>query len=547
MLRKTVVSTVALVTLPLLTSGLCSIDILYELSSEWDYTQHFGRAVSSAGDIDGDGVAEVIVGIKYAYPNRVYLFSGLDGVLLDTLFSPGTGIRFGWSVDGLGDINGDSVSDVLVGAMRESPDSLPSYWNSGRAYAFSGISGQWEHMIESPHLEEGGQFGWVVRSVGDVDGDGIHDMGISSPWENPEPSPQEAGRAYLFSGGSGELIRELCSPNEEYQGFFGCSMAGLGDVDGDGIGDVAVGAYGEDGLDGLIDAGRVYVFSGASGGVLGVLVSPLAEWSGYFGWSIACVGDDDRDGIADLLIGAPWEDPGMAPGHSGRAYLFDVALGETILALSSPNPEVNGHFGHSLAQVTDLDDDGVGELIVGAPGEDAGGGHQNSGRAYVFSGQSGDLLETLASPNQERGGWFGYSVSGFQTKEKGSTPALIVGAPGEWDRRGRAYVFGAPTGIREAVSLIPPTLTLRVMEMPITTTQAVILLSVPEPGHVSVSVFRISGELGATLCDGHFEAGVHRLRWDGLLVDRRSAPSGVYICRARGNSGTVSARIVVVR
>lgn len=521
-----------------------SLELLYELSSY--LSDQFGRSVSSIGDLDGDEVADVVVGMKYDIPNRVYVFSGSDGEVLDTLVSPSTGVRFGWSVDGVEDIDGDGWSDVMVGAIHEKPDSCPSYWASGRAYAFSGKSGLPIHVIESPNDEEGGQFGWIVRGVGDVDGDGTEDLGVGTPWEDPGSSPKEAGRAYVFSGSTGELIHAFASPSEEFQGFFGCSMAGLGDIDGDERSDLAVGAYGEDADSTLIDAGRVYIFSGSTGQLLYVLSSPSAEWSGYFGWSAARVDDLDGDGMHDLLVGAPWEDPGTSPGLAGKAYVFSPATGELLHQLSSLNEELNGFFGKTVSGMGDIDGDGIGELVVGAPGEDPGGSPENAGRAYVFSGLSGELLCTLTSPNDEEGGYFGSAISGFKT-DGGGGPELIVGAPGEWEERGRVYVYGTAVRIHETGSRSPVEFSLRVVEMPIVTFPTRFLLTLPADDELSVFLFDLLGRRAMNLYEGSLPAGNHLMSWDGLLANGMRATSGTYICHVRGRTRVACSRVVIVR
>ena len=128
------------------------------------------------------------------------------------------------------------------------------------------------------------------------------------------------------------------------------------------------------------------------------LTSLNPEALGNFGVSTAGVPDLDGDGRGDVLVGA-WRENGGAE-DAGRAYVFSGVTGARLRTLASPNPELDAQFGRSVAGVPDADGDGQGDLLVGAPLED--GGASNSGRAYLFSGATGELLRTLVSPTRRR-------------------------------------------------------------------------------------------------------------------------------------------------
>jgi len=132
-----------------------------------------------------------------------------------------------------------------------------------------------------------------------------------------------AAAAGLFTATSGYAQTiTLVSPNEEVSGEFGTSSSGAGDVDGDGIADVIVGAPNDDPGASPTDAGRAYIFSVATGTVLFTLVSPNEELFGRFGFSVSDAGDVNGDGKADVIVGAYTEDPGASPDDAGRAYIF---------------------------------------------------------------------------------------------------------------------------------------------------------------------------------------------------------------------------------
>lgn len=228
--------------------------------------------------------------------------------------------------------------------------------------------------LDSPNRMPGGRFGSGVASVPDTDGDGINDILVGASGETF--NGRRAGRAYLFSGASGALLLQLASAAPKRNGNFGQSVAGLGDVDGDGRGDLAVGAPLEDNLS-EPNPGSVYIYSGATGALLQALHSPNAQAEGLFGNRVSRVPDVDADGADDVLVGA-----GFKFDLAGRAYVFSGRTGELLYTLVSPNESSLGLFGLAVSGVYDADGDGRGDLIIGAQNEGPGG------RAHVFSGGS---------------------------------------------------------------------------------------------------------------------------------------------------------------
>jgi hypothetical protein len=353
---------------------------------------YFGASVAGAGDVDTDGYADVIVGAWWEDPGtspnnagRAYVFSGATGDTLHTLISPNeqADSYFGRSVAGIADISGDGCRDLIVGAPWECPGSSPN--KAGRAHVFSGATGLALYTLMSPDEEEGGRFGQCVSSVDDVDGDGCQDIVVGAYLENPGAGPNNAGRAHVFSGASGTLIRTLVSPVEEDAGYFGFWLSGLSDLDSDGRGDIVVGAYGEGASSGMDKAGRAHLFSGATGGLIRTLVSPNEEAWAYFGRGICRAGDVDADGFEDVVVGAYMEDPGLSPNGAGRAYVFSGSTGGLLLSLTSPNEEDMGNFGYYVSGGCDVNADGRGDAVVGAYHEDPGGSPPDAGRAYVFT------------------------------------------------------------------------------------------------------------------------------------------------------------------
>jgi large repetitive protein len=222
----------------------------------------FGHSVSAAGDIDGDGFDDVIVGAPQTgnYSGSAFVYSGATGSLIYQ-WSGTTTAAFGWSVSGAGDVNNDGFDDVIVGAYTSSDiGSL-----AGSAYVYSGATGSLIYQWNGQNSYD--YFGHSVSAAGDVNGDGFDDVIVG----RPEGGASNTGSAYVYSGATGSLIYQWNGQNFGGNFNFGYSVSSAGDVDNDGFGDVIVG-----------DSGSAYVYSGATG-------SLIYQWSvgGYFGHAVS--------------------------------------------------------------------------------------------------------------------------------------------------------------------------------------------------------------------------------------------------------------------
>ena len=281
-----------------------------------------------------------------------------------------------------------------------------------------------------------GYFGASVSGVPDVDGDGRGDLLVGAPREN-----YPTGRAYLFSGATGALLYVITSPYESPTNFglFGTSVAGVPDTNGDGRGDLLIGAPSEDPNDSPSSAGRAYLFSGSNGALLFELASLSDEEQQYFGWLVAGVPDADDDQRGDLLI----SDNRLSTNQdnrNSRVYLYSGATGELLFELSSPNEEANGLFGISVTSVPDVDNDGRGDIVIGASGEP---------RVYSFSGNPNPVsAESLLASRPIRAALYPNPAVGT------ARLALTLARPAEvrvetYDLLGRRW-------LREVLGLLPP-------------------------------------------------------------------------------------------
>lgn len=432
-------------------SGAAGQTVLHALSSPNERELGlFGRSVSGVPDVDGDGIDELLVGADGEAASGgpdgsglAHVFSGATGEVLRTLASPNEelGGGVGYSVAGVPDVDVDGGGDLLVGAPFEDAGAS----STGRAYLFSGATGTLLRTLVSPGPEFAGFFGRSVASVPGATGAGV--LAVGAPSENGGDT--NSGRVHVFSATTGALLRTIVSPTPEQFGDFGGSVSGVRDVNGDGHDELLVGANEESQVAGPRYAGRAHLFSGSDGDLLHTLRSPAEQPSGFFGTTVSGIPDVDGDGGGDLLVGELPTDPDAGLPSTGTAYVFSGATGDVLHELVSPSPSDFGAFAQAVAGVPDVDGDGRGDLLIGAPGEPGLG---VIGRAYVFSGAGGSLLQTLASPNEDGGTNFGFAVAGVDDIDGDGRGELLVGAYGE-DRgasraAGRAYAFsGGPAAL----------------------------------------------------------------------------------------------------
>ncbi len=385
----------------------------------------FGGELVSAGDVDADGVPDLIVGaVGYdsdTVPNagRAFVVNGVNGAHLLTLDSPNPeeSGRFGRRASAAGDVDGDGHGDVLVAADGEGGD-----WFNGRVYLFSGADGALLRTYASPSGLALTWFGFSVASVGDLTGDGVPEHLIGARFDGHEGT--EPGRAYLFSGATGALLRTHAGANPEQIADYGSVVADVGDVNGDGLPDYAVSATAEPGAAGL-NVGRVYVYSGWHGQLLYTIASPAPRQYGGFGGAIAGVGDVTGDGRADLAV-AGTLDPVAGLNNAGTVYVFNGATGALLRTILPPSPSENGLFGQPLRPAGDVDSDGhmdfYAAALVGVTGASARHG-------YVFSAATGALLMPVLTPYDAPE--FGTSFASLGDLNNDGQPEFAVGSPAE--------------------------------------------------------------------------------------------------------------------
>ncbi|HHN93476.1 MAG TPA: hypothetical protein ENK17_01790, partial [Anaerolineae bacterium] len=397
-----------------------------------------GVAVAGAGDVNGDGYSDIVIGADNNAQGKAYLFlgtaSGLAAFPAWTAVGEHPGDRFGCSVAAAGDVNGDGYGDVIIGARDYDDDATAS---PGKAYVYygnaTGLSTNWDWAATGSSNSD---FGVAVAGAGDVDGDGYADVLIGAADYNPGGQPS-AGKASLFLGSASGLSATpvWTAVGEAGYDFFGRAVAGAGDVNGDGYADVAVGAYGYD-LGTESGAGKVYVYHGSATGFRLAFAWSGSGWgaaSDQFGWAVAGAGDVNGDGFGDLLVGAP----GHSGGRGGVLAYQGSSGGLSLTAdWSFVGGQVNGLLGSAVSGAGDVNGDGYADVIYGARG---------ANWAYVSAGGAGGLATSSilwAASGENAGDEFGAAVAGAGDVDGDGYADLLGGAPKYGtNKEGRAYAY----------------------------------------------------------------------------------------------------------
>ncbi|MCA9028281.1 MAG: FG-GAP repeat protein, partial [Planctomycetaceae bacterium] len=464
-----------------------------------DNDDRFGISVSSLGDLDGDGNVDLAVGAFLDDDGgfdrgAVYvLFLNANGTVKSyQKISDNVGSftavldddHFGHSLANLGDLDGDGFIDLAVGATLDDDGGSTGDANRGAVYVLflkaDGTVRSHQKISDTvgnftATLDDNDRIGSSVSNLGDLDSDGINDLAIGAIGDDDGGDSRGAVYALLLNADGTVKLHQKISDTEgnftailDNSDLFGRSLTNLGDVDGDGIAELAVGADFDD--DGGLNHGAVYILSLEGVTPPGVVTATrkisdtagnftaILDNSNQFGSSVARLGDLDGDGIADLAVGAEFDDDGGS--RRGAVYILFLASDGTVKSFQKISNTAGNFtatlndddfFGSSLTNLGDLNGDGVVDLGVGATGDDDGGG--DHGAVYFLFLNADGTVKSHQKISDTAGGfsatldfgdWFGRALSNLGDLDGDGIAELAVGADGDddgGDRRGAVYVL----------------------------------------------------------------------------------------------------------
>jgi len=355
----------------------------------------YGRNAAQLDDLDGDGIRDVLVGLRSG--GQLYVHSGEDGSLLYSV-SGGPNLHdLGWSILSPGDLDGDGLGDIVAGGPVAPVNGIIAMISTKTKKISRYVLGVW-----------GSRLGWSLATLPDIDNDGVPEIVAGAPRELSK-SRGTVGAVHVFSGKTFKILRSFY-PGKTTNASFGNSVAVGGDLDADGFPDLAIGYPNDNG-----NYGSCSIYSGKSGKLIRKISGPTNARTS-FGSQVAWIGDQDSDKISDLLIGA-------LPGSSqttGSVHIVSGKTGKTIWTITGKQG-----LGESLSSAGDVDGDGVEDILVGAPAEPSVG-KLHYGVALLYSGKTRKVIFSINSAPSLTS--VGFSVGGNWDLDRDGKPEFWLGA-----------------------------------------------------------------------------------------------------------------------
>ena len=335
------------------------------------------------------------------------MLSGKTHEEIARIHGSNSGSWFGYTVENLGDLDKDGVADIGVGSPKAI--RVGNQDGPGIVYVYSGKTRKLIYTIRPGTANYHVAFGFSMAALGDVNADGYPDFVVGAPANN------KPGYAYLYSGKDGAVIRKLTPPDSP--GGFGGSVVALGDVDGDKISDIAIQA-GTTTVSSNLVYNPIYLFSGKSGASIRQ-IHPVPIYR-HYGMTLLRVCDDvDADKKKDIVISFPY---GLtSPTRIGEVQVYSSGTGNLLSYAESPPGAYGQSFGESFDCIPDLDGDGSPEILIGDETRQVG--RLCRGAVHRYSAKTGKLVETYSSRLQDLPGTgLGWTVAALGDLNRDGIP-----------------------------------------------------------------------------------------------------------------------------
>ncbi|MCX7830337.1 MAG: FG-GAP-like repeat-containing protein, partial [Acidobacteria bacterium] len=367
---------------------------------------NFGFSISHAGDVNGDGFSDVVIGAPF-YDNgqldegAAFVYYGsLSGLPLSYNWhdeSNFQNFQMGLAVSTAGDVNGDNFSDVIVSQNTNlNEGAVKLYYGSATGLSLT------PNWIGTPN-QINSWYGCSISTAGDINGDGYSDIIVGAERYDGSLTYDE-GAAFVYFGSPSGLpaTPNWIATSGQGNSYFGCDVSTAGDVNGDGYSDIVVGAKYWDNPS-YTDEGQVFVYYGSSSGL-----STTPNWTGkpnfaysQYGCSVSTAGDVNGDGYSDVIVGAKWHTVSNYREGTVFVYYGSPTGLSTVNWTKSSNKEW-ANFGNSVSTAGDVNGDGYSDVLVGAI--NYSNGETNEGAAYLFLGSQSGLpliADWMIEGNQE--------------------------------------------------------------------------------------------------------------------------------------------------
>ncbi|MGB2697711.1 MAG: T9SS type A sorting domain-containing protein [Candidatus Zixiibacteriota bacterium] len=535
--------------LPQLSRAQDSLTLLAELWGEGE-GDHF-RACASAGDVNADGFMDIIVGTR-AGPGYAKIFLGSQD--FDTI--PDVKMvrhadsayviygMFGFSVACAGDVNKDGYDDVIVGDLYAYNEDNDA-WNGGKAYVYFG--GNPMDSIPDVILKDSDvnyEYGWSVSSVGDVNGDGYDDVAVGAPEDY-----YTKGKVYIYFGGEDmDNVLDVYIEGESCDAL-GRSVAGIGDVNSDGYDDVLIGAPQWPHWPYPVGYSAIYFGGSQMDSIPDITFRGDSLEFLNFGRIVSSAGDVNGDGVDELIVGGVSYKAGLfSKKPSNPAIEFDtlILVGEDTLPSS---------FGLAISSAGDLNDDGCDEVIVG----DRQCGKESKGKAYIFYGgsQIDSLFDITLVGDDLPGSSFGYEVASAGDINGDGYNEVLVSSHGDSSQRGKVFIYTSkPTSVDEdnkKKTRLKEFFLYQNYPNPFnsTTTISFTVNSKQKTDnsktHVKLNIYNVLGQKIKTLIDELKSEGHYKVVWDSRNDSGEEVASGIYFCYLKTRKQSAIKRILFLK
>lgn len=540
------ITSLSMLLVPYCAWGLDSLTLLATLvgESEKDYFIE----CASAGDVNGDGFKDIIVGATQMLMDRGYAYVYFGGVEFDTIpdviligepFSPAGFSNFGCLTACAGDVNNDGYDDVLVSANFGFNYDI--WWRTGKVFLYFGGAemDSIEDAVFQGSFDDYIWYGSSISSAGDVNQDGYDDVIIGCP---EYPGGWGMGRAYIYFGSDYmDEQFDVCIQGDTGDGL-GCSLRRIGDVNKDGYDDVLVGVP----YDGQTRfEGRTSIYFGGDPMDTIPDVTFWGDSAGFqlAGFHISAAGDVNGDNYPDVVISA-----------SSKVKLFLGGTGMDTIAdiiLTGEEP-VNEPSSYEVSDAGDLNGDGFGDVMIAH----ASYGDSGEGRVYVFYGGSDidSLFDIILTGDQRPHTYFGVAMGKAGDINGDGFEEVVIASYGGTTATGKVFIYtGNTTSVSEEQEEHVSRRFRLDQNYPNPFNSMTLIRYTASPpkcgcqAHTTLRIHNIRGQLVRTLVDEERQPGTYRIAWDGKNDAGQQVASGLYVYRLSVGAVTQEKKMLLLK